>query len=216
MRFGGRSEKPTSPTGFETINSRFSAVEGRSRTGGRDRPLLKNLIWGLDLTYVDQEPVLGIIDHGTRACIALRRIRKKTSIAILREILEVIERFGVPGCLRTDNERVLTSRIFRFGLRWLGIRHQRTERCTPWQNGRIERFFGTFKEALRSRPAAEESLSDQDLRTFRFWYNHCRAHQHLDGRTPADAWNEKPKSASDRPTFFSEWDGQLAGFFFPP
>ena len=182
----------------------------------RPRPLPKNIIWGLDLTYVDQQPVLGIVDHGTRACIALRRIRTKASIAILREILDLIERFGVPSCLRTDNEPVLTSRVFRFGLRWLGIRHQRTERCAPWQNGRIERFFGTFKAVLRARSAAEESVSDQDLRIFRFWYNFCRPHQHLNGRTPAEAWNEEPKSTGDRPTFFSEWDGWLTGFFFPP
>ena len=30
----------------------------------------------------------------------------------------------------------------------LGIRHQRTEPHCPWQNGRVERFFGTLKASL--------------------------------------------------------------------
>jgi transposase InsO family protein len=59
------------------------------------------------------------------------------------------QRFGAPKCVRTDNEAVFTSRLFRLGLHLLGIRHQRTAPFAPWQNGRIERFFGTFKERFR-------------------------------------------------------------------
>ena len=39
---------------------------------------------------------------------------------------------------------IFTSRLFRFGMWCLKIRHQRTEIACPWQNGRIERFFGTL------------------------------------------------------------------------
>jgi transposase InsO family protein len=117
------------------------------------RPMPRNRVWGLDLTSVrddgESRTVLGLVDHGTRACLALRSLPTKASIAILRALLDVIERFGAPKCVRTDNEAVFTSRLFRLGLHLLGIRHQRTAPFAPWQNGRIERFFGTFKERFR-------------------------------------------------------------------
>ena len=40
------------------------------------------------------------------------------------------------------------SRLFRFVLFLLGIRHQRTDLHCPRQNGRVERFFGTLKHSL--------------------------------------------------------------------
>jgi len=51
------------------------------------------------------------------------------------------------------------------------------------------------------------------LGLFRFWYNHARPHQHLDGRTPAMAWAgvDTPRG---RGRFFAAWDGWLAGYAF--
>jgi transposase InsO family protein len=49
---------------------------------------------------------------------------------------------------RTDNESNFSSPILTGALWTLGIRHQRTDPFCPWQNGRIERFFGTFKERI--------------------------------------------------------------------
>ncbi|NIP27488.1 MAG: DDE-type integrase/transposase/recombinase, partial [Phycisphaerae bacterium] len=66
----------------------------------------------------------------------------------LRHLLDAIERYGKPKFLRTDNETVFTSRLFRFGLWLLGIKHQRTDKGCPWMNGRVERFFGTLKQKL--------------------------------------------------------------------
>jgi transposase InsO family protein len=115
----------------------------------KPRALPRNLTWGLDLTFVDERPILGIIDHGTPACLALRLVRQKTSVTLLRFALDVIECFGKPRAVRTDNESCFTSRLFRFALAVLGNRQQRSAPTAPWQNGRIERFFGTFKAALR-------------------------------------------------------------------
>jgi transposase InsO family protein len=157
----------------------------------KPNPLPRNQTWGLDLTFVDQRPILGIVDHGTRACIALRSIEQKGSAVILRLLLDVIEGFGRPRTVHTDNESCFTSWLFRFGLALLGIRHQRSEPMAPWQNGRIERLFGTFKAAYRQleeRAGRGHQLSQSALDDFRLWYNHLRPHQHLDGRTPAQAW----------------------------
>ena len=46
----------------------------------RPRPMARNAIWGLDLTYVaasgESVPVLGLVDHGTRACLGLEVLRR--------------------------------------------------------------------------------------------------------------------------------------------
>jgi transposase InsO family protein len=43
---------------------------------------------------------------------------------------------------------VFTSVRFRLTLWLLGIQHQRIDPHCPWQNGRVEQFFGTLKEKL--------------------------------------------------------------------
>ena len=117
------------------------------------------------------------------------------------------------GCV--DNEACFVSATMQIALGLLGIRLQRIQPRCPWQNGRVERFFGTLKQKL-SRIAIVDS---DDLRTklaeLRCRYNHARPHQHLYGRTLAEAWAGRTK-ATGTPTYFSGWNGRLVGWFFPP
>jgi transposase InsO family protein len=182
---------------YETVKKhRYEIQVLRRRIKHRKpRSLPKNLIWSLDLTQVTDNKkqlhtVFGMIDSGTRACIALRDIPGKASVVLLRCLLDAIECYGKPKIVRTDNEAVFISRLFRFGLWLLNIRHQRTDVCCPWQNGKIERLFGTLKEKLTHYAIASTDTLAKDLRVFRVWYNHIRTHQHLGGRTPAEVWNQ--------------------------
>jgi transposase InsO family protein len=157
------------------------------------RPMQRNRIWGCDLlTQTDRHGhphlALAIIDHASRACLRLQRLADKSSLTLLRELADAVKRYGVPIFLRTDNEAVLVSRLFRLGLWLLGIRHQRTEPGCPWQNGRIERFIGTVKRELAAEPIADGRDFTDALRDVCIWYNHDRPHDHLQGRTPAEFW----------------------------
>ncbi len=177
-------------------------------------------IWALGLTYVGTNtrlrPLLGVIDHGTRTCLPLQELDRKTTVAVLRVVLDLIDRFGPPTTLRTDNEATFTSRLFGLALWLLGIRHQRTVLHAPWQNGRIERFFGTLKQCLRELRAARpnEAEAIPGLRLFRLWYNHVRPHQNLQGLTPAEAWKGETEPAqTGEPGRFQAWSGVLSGFY---
>jgi transposase InsO family protein len=187
------------------------------------RPIPRNTVWGLDLTFLPgrTNPILGLIDHGTRACLRLEELETKSTISLIRALVAVAKTYGLPKILRTDNEPSLCSWRFRAVLRVLGVRHQRTAPHSPWQNGRIERFFATFKERtllrlaeLRATGAEPCSFADE-LATLRLWYNHIRTHQHLDGRTPAEAW-DGIGSTDQRPArrhhYFTAWDDLLTGF----
>lgn len=188
---------------------------------GKPGPTMR--ILGLDLTGKTDEAgllhmILGLVDHGSRANLALKTLETKSSIAILRVLLDVIEKYGKPTIIRTDNERIFTSRLFRFGLTVLGIQHQTTDLHCPWMNGRIERFFLTLKQKLDRWAVPDAQSLDQSLATFRLWYNHLRPHQHLDGRTPAEVWNgtDVYRRRSTKTQWFSAWDGLLTGYYLPP
>jgi transposase InsO family protein len=157
------------------------------------RPMRRNRIWGCDLlTKTDQQGqthlALGLVDHGSRACLRLQRLADKSSLTLFRELIDAVKRYGRPQFVRTDNEAVFISRWFRLGLWLLGVRHQRTEPGCPWQNGRVERFIGTVKRRLATEPISDSDHFTRALHEVRTWYNHERPHDHLQGRTPAEVW----------------------------
>jgi len=182
------------------------------------RRMSKNRIWGVDLTGVMNSEntvtnIFGIIDHGTRKCISLKSLQNKASITLLKILIEAMERNGKPKAVRTDNESIFTSRLFRFGLWILGIQHQRTMLHCPWMNGRIERFFGTFKQ-VADQVIFNTKYIQKSLDEFAFWYNHVRPHRGLNGFTPHEMWSDidpyaKPPKSS---TMYVGWDGLLTGF----
>ncbi len=118
----------------------------------RPKPVPLHLIWASDLTFCtdnhgNSQPILGLLEHASRACLTLKALPNKTSATLLRTLADVIELLGQkPKFLRTDNEPVFTSRAFRFGLWLVGIIHQTTEVASPWQNGKMERFI--YKDVM--------------------------------------------------------------------
>jgi transposase InsO family protein len=176
----------------------------------------RNLVWGVDLTGKTDTLgslhfLFGIIDHGSRALLHLKALHEKTSRTCL---LEVIRIYGKPKIIRTDNEAIFTSRIFRRGLKLLGIRHQFTAPGCPWQNGRIERLFGTLKQKLDQWQVAGIAQLNRDLQTFSYWYNHIRPHQNLNGKTPAEVWRgiDPYTKSPKKEHWFEAWDGLLVGY----
>ena len=204
------------------MRARRFEIEERRREWKRriPTPTPVNRLWGQDLTAKTDltgcaHTILGVVDHGSRASIVLRTLADKTTITVLRALLDAIERHGRPRAIRTDNEAIFTSRLFRFSLAFLGIRHQRTEPHCPWQNGRVERFFGTLKQKLdRWAVAGREELAVA-LVDFRAWYNHVRPHRHLAGLTPAEMWRgvNPYVTAAGEVRYFSAWDGMLTGVY---
>jgi transposase InsO family protein len=181
------------------------------------QPGQPNRVWGMDGTgKTDKEGrlhfLLGIVDHGTRRCLTLEALKDKTAISIVRSLCDAVERHGKPGAIRTDNEAVFQSRLCRTSLALLGIRQQTIELHCPWQNGRIERFFGTLKAKLDRWAVADRVALNASLAVFRLWYNYVRPHQHLQACTPIEAWNRCDiRRRPIRRAWFEAWDGLLQG-----
>ena len=188
----------------------------------KPKPVPINYCWGIDLTFKtdnkgNSHAIIGIVEHACRANLALKNLSDKSSISILRVILSAIEIYGKPENIRTDNEAVFTSKTFRFALKFLKINHQLIDKACPWQNGRIERFFGTLKKHLNQWSVSDINQLSDSLRIFRFFYNHVRPHQNLNHHTPAEVaagigkFSKNPKKR----IFFKAWDGLLCGYYFP-
>jgi transposase InsO family protein len=204
----------------DLIRGRKLEIASLRRQWKRRKPkeLPRNAIWGMDLTGVtdgekETSTVLGILDHGSRLAVSLRVVETKASTVLVRALLDSVDRFGKPKAVRTDNEAVFNSLVFRLSLFLMGIRHQKTQVHSPWQNGRVERFFGTLKRMAKRVKFENRASVGQAMETFRFWYNRVRPHQNLGGRTPMEAWNKVDPYTlpvrRSRP--FQAWDGVLTG-----
>jgi transposase InsO family protein len=150
-----------------------------------------NKVWGMDITFVQENPILGIIEHHSRKSLTLIPLKQKTSIAILRRLLDILETTPKPQYIRTDNEICFNSKLIMFGLWVLGIKKQTTQKHCPWQNGRIERYFGTLKATLKNLPKQETSDLPYLMYSFEFWYNQIRMHQNLDNQTPESVYQKQ-------------------------
>jgi putative transposase len=178
-----------------------------------------NRTWAMDLTGKadldgTQRLILGVVEHGSRALLVLDNLPDKRSLMILRALIAAFRRYGVPRRIRVDNEACFASRAMTFAMDMLGIRLQRIQLHCPWQNGRIERVFGTLKSYLdRVNVLGADDLR-RKLLEFRSWYNHARPHQHLGGRTPAEAWSGQARVFGEARRYCAR-DGQLSGWYFP-
>lgn len=186
----------------------------------KPKPIAKNWVWGIDLTGKTDTKgnlhnILSILEHKSRATLTLVAIKDKTTFTLLHHLLDTIEQFGKPKIIRTDNEAIFTSWLFSISLWLLGIHHQRIDLHCPWQNGRVERFFGTLKEKLNQWEVDSLEQLNHSMCQFRFWYHHVRPHQHLDGRTPAEVWNTVDVFTRKykKEYWFEAWDGLLQGYY---
>ncbi len=157
----------------------------------KPRAVADNDTWAMDMTFfTDTQHIthaaIGIIDHGSRLALRLQMLSRRCSWSMLGHLCLAIAQHGKPRKLRTDNEAVLNSWLFNTFLILTGIQHQTTQKHAPWQNGRIERLFGTLKPLLRQLVIPNGGALQNALDEFRVFYNQVRPHQNLNGLTPAE------------------------------
>jgi putative transposase len=182
-------------------------------SGARTEPI--QTTWGMDLTGLPlasggTAPVFGLIDHGSRALLALTPVVPYNSLVLLGQLLIAMGRHGKPRAVRSDNDAVFKTPVFRIALALLGVHQQFTALGSPWQNGRIERFWRTLKTELQTN-TVNTRFQGQPVQTrmklasvftmhvlldaFKSSYNYDRPHQSLRGQTPAMVWaSQVPKA----------------------
>ena len=205
-----------------------------SRSGAKSEPIQR--VWGVDLTGLplksgETVDVWGIVDHGSRAVLQLEPLKKFNSLILLGKLLIAFGTYGIPKSIRSDNASVFRTAIFWVVLKLLNVQQQFTELHSPWQNGRIERFWRTCKETLGTNPVRmQEGLRiiqeqmrftsieamQSVLSEFRDFYNHSRPHLALKGQTPAMVWNGQTRAKREGKTADAARVSKLRSARAPP
>ena len=183
------------------------------------KPVPRNTCWGMDFTTVTTQDkvrntIFAIVDYGTRKCLCLAHTETKTSLAVIVMLVTTIVKYGKPKRIKTDNEVMFTSLTMKFFCLAVGITHQRSDIACPWQNGRLERFIGTFKRKCNRLTIANSQTLKHLLADFTLWYNRIHPHDNLGGLTPDEDWNEQNpfRHGYRQARYFSGWNGVLTGY----
>jgi hypothetical protein len=117
--------------------------------------------------------VVTAVDGHSRYCVIANVVEHATGRAVCLALAEALARFGVPEEVNTDNRRQFTGRSGRHGTRngevlfdricrRNGIAHRLTAPASPNQNGKAERFHGTFRPDVldidRPRQALDQKV----------------------------------------------------------
>lgn len=162
------------------------------------------LLWGIDIVggieLVDTvtgevreaKLVTGVDDH-SRYCVMAAVVERATGRAVCLAFAQALARFGVPEEVITDNGKQFTDRFGKGGevlfdkiCRRNGIRHRLTAPSSPNQNGKVERFHGTFRPDFldTAEPFESVELAQAAVDAWVAGYNTDRPHQGLDVKVP--------------------------------
>ena len=153
-----------------------------------------NDLWHTDWTY---DPFTGknfsvYIDDRTRLITSFgvfRRATAENSIALLRS---GVAEYGKPKAVMTDHGSQYYANLanaeqrntqFRIVLDILGIKHCLARVNRPQTNGKVERFFRTYKEEFITKTFTS-------VKDYVQHYNEKRLHMSLNYKTPKEVWDE--------------------------
>lgn len=131
-------------------------------------------------------------------------VEHATSRAVCLAFAQALVRFGVPQEVLTDNGKQFTDRFGKGGevlfdkiCRKNAITHRLTAPASPNQNGKVERFHGTFRPDFLDVVDPFTSVADAQVAVDEWVadYNAERPHQGLDDKlpvTPAERFEAVP------------------------
>ena len=172
---------------------------------------LPNELWQADITHwaladgSDAE-ILNIIDDHSRLLAGSTARAVFKAGHIVEDLHVAMGRHGRPEKMLTDNGAVFTG-LYR-GRGWVALERELAalgiglSHCRPYHPqtcGKVERFHQTLKKWLaRQDPAATTGALQAQLDEFTACYNTRRPHRAIGRRTPADAWNARPRAMPSR------------------
>ena len=172
---------------------RYYAVfrdEARPQDGMDYSGMVDSGAWVQDFTYIWFERqwhyLAVVLDLKTRQVLGWKLGLRHTSELTYAALLDALSRHPAPSILHSDQ-----------GSEYLNYKHQdlctrleitlsASTKSSPWQNGFMERFFGTLKDELPSlyQLKTTEQLLESIALTIHY-YNHKRRHTALNNMSPA-------------------------------
>jgi putative transposase len=153
-----------------------------------------NDLWHTDWTHdpFTQKQLSVYIDDKTRLVTSYGIFKRQTAENTIALLKTGIANYGKPKAIMTDHgpqyyaprpECKQENSQFRIALDVLGIKHYLARINRPQTNGKVERFFLTYKTEFITN-------SFSNIRDFIKHYNEARPHMSLGYKTPKQVWNE--------------------------
>jgi putative transposase len=149
-----------------------------------------NSLWHTDFCEIEGKHLISFIDDASRFIVGYGLFNRGTTDNALSVLKSAIAQNGMPKQLMTDHGTQFCAdekRSYRFSetLKEMGIQHIMAKVKRPQSNGKIERWFGTFKKLYR--------YFDRDLDRAVACYN-SMLHLSLDS-TPEEAYLTKRRNS---------------------
>jgi transposase InsO family protein len=177
-----------------------------------------NQMWQTDFTHYrltcsDGTPgadveILCFIDDHSRYAVSVTCHQSVTGPAVVAAFRQAVADQGIPASVLSDNGMVYTTRFaggragrdtlngFQAELADLGVVQKHSKPNHPTTCGKVERFQQTLKKWLTAQRRQPHTLAELQALcdTFATYYNRCRPHRSLNRRTPAAAYQARPKA----------------------
>jgi putative transposase len=181
-----RMDTNISMSGVKRIIAKYglsngSEIKGQRLKYCRWQRQTPNSLWQLDHTEeVDGTIRLPVEDDCSRYCLALEHWSNISTVKVTRLLDGLISRYGKPRQILTDNGSIYQKEFDKWcGKR--GIEHIRSGVNKPTTVGKIEKLHDIYNREIGHWKTVER---------WRYQYNHWRPHRSLDGKTPAEVYNE--------------------------
>ena len=163
------------------------------------QPSSVNEVWSMDFmsdSLIDGRPfrVLNVIDDYNREALLNCGSISFPTQRVVRHLEELLEYYGKPKYIRTDNGPEFISKEYKEWCEKRGIIRVYAEPGKPMQNGYVERFNRTFREDVldaylftsisQYQIVADEIIAD---------YNNHHPHESLGGQSPKSFGKRKHK-----------------------
>lgn len=148
-------------------------------------------VWSYDFVSErtsDGRPMrmLTILDEFSRECLKIHVDRKITSYHVIEQLAELFLTRGMPRFIRSDNGPEFIADAIRGWLGRLQVKPLFITPGSPWENGYIESFNGTFRNEVLNGEIFDTILEARIIiERWRQHYNQLRPHSSLGYRPPA-------------------------------
>jgi len=177
------------------LNKRRRKIKRRIANPEREyllQPIAPNITWSMDfmsdvLADGRKIRVLNVIDDYNREALMCEVDYSFPSQKVVRLLEELIDWYGKPTNIRTDNGTEFIAKAFEGFCSNSCIRHIRIQKGKPMQNGFCERFNKTFREDVLDAYLFENiEQAKQIAQEWREDYNNYHPHASLGNSSPIE------------------------------
>lgn len=167
-----------------------------------------NQVWCADITYIPMRRgflyLVAVMDWHSRKVLSWRLSNSMEADFCLAALREALARFGAPEIFNTDQGSQFTSTDFTEVLKGASVQISMDGRGRCMDNVMVERLWRSLKyENVYLRAYETGSEARAGIGNWIEFYNERRPHSSLDGRTPKEAYWQKP--GAQTPTPMTPW-----------